>query len=273
MTTSTPPNGRDNRQGKNTVSVLVVDDEPGMAAMVELMLEGHSYEVIGVGDPSTAKSLVDRGVVDLMLLDEMLRNGQHGTDFLAELSKNHADIPVIIITAESNNVETGMKAAKLGAEDCFSKPLNKDRLLKVLGKLRERVLSRRRRVDTRVYNNGNGANGTELMEIEALQKKLREKGLLDRDKQVAHLYSVLARILEHEPEGIVFDKDGMIHLSVEDTAEVIDLSPVRIQALVAENRVQAIRPSGHDLFISLSSALLYKTEGRMRPWGRRRVRS
>ncbi len=66
----------------------------------------------------------------------------------------------------------------------------------------------------------------------------------------------------YKPKVFVIGENDEIYLSVKDTAEVINLSPERIRGLVYEQRIEAIKPGGHDLFISLASAHKYVTKGK-----------
>lgn len=84
----------------------------------------------------------------------------------------------------------------------------------------------------------------------------------------AGLYrSIIAdpRLRGYEPEAIVVDKGGEVFLSAKDAATIINLSPGRLRALVSENRLDAFKPGGHDLFISLHSIDRFIIEGRKAP--------
>lgn len=69
------------------------------------------------------------------------------------------------------------------------------------------------------------------------------------------------------PETLLVNSDDEIYLSVKDISEMLKLSPERIRGLVSEERLIAIKPGGHDLFISVASANTYITEGK-KPAGR-----
>ena len=66
----------------------------------------------------------------------------------------------------------------------------------------------------------------------------------------------------YKPEILLVNADDEIFLSVKDISELFKLSPERIRGLVREERLIAIKPGGHDLFISVVSANQYITEGR-----------
>lgn len=53
-------------------NVLVVDDEPSVRTLVEDILLGEGYPVLGTGDPWEALGLVERQPVRLLLTDVMM---------------------------------------------------------------------------------------------------------------------------------------------------------------------------------------------------------
>ena len=82
------------------------------------------------------------------------------------------------------------------------------------------------------------------------------------------LYEVLITnqfLSGYKPKIVIVDEHDEIYLSIKDTAQVTKLSPERLRGLVREKRLDAIKPGGHDLFISLNSAQQYVIEGRKNP--------
>lgn len=69
----------------------------------------------------------------------------------------------------------------------------------------------------------------------------------------------------YKPDAILIDENDDIYLSIKDAIHITKLSPERLRGLVSENRLDAIRPGGHDLFLSLKSINKYLTEGRKPP--------
>lgn len=68
-----------------------------------------------------------------------------------------------------------------------------------------------------------------------------------------------------KPGVIIIDKDDEIFIPIKVAAKIAKLSPERLRGLVYENRLDAIKPGGHDLFVSLNSVEEYLTEGRKEP--------
>jgi DNA-binding response OmpR family regulator len=106
--------------------VLVVDDEPGVRASFELLLEDH-YTVITVPDGPSAIRAVRSCPIDCVLLDVLLP-GVDGLQVLQELRSLDPTLPVIMVTAV-NALRPGVTAMKLGAHDYIPKPFDEQEVL------------------------------------------------------------------------------------------------------------------------------------------------
>ena len=108
-------------------SILIVDDEPSIVQSLSGLLADEGFEVITASNGYEALKTIDAESPDLVLLDIWMP-GIDGIETLKEIKKNHAVLPVIIITGHGN-VETAVKATKLGAYDLIEKPLNIDKVI------------------------------------------------------------------------------------------------------------------------------------------------
>ena len=108
-------------------SVLVVDDEPSIVQSLSGLLSDEGYKVSTAVDGYEALKVVDSDSPDLVLLDIWMP-GMDGIETLKEIKKYHPHTQVIIITGHGN-VETAVKATKLGAFDLIEKPLSIDKII------------------------------------------------------------------------------------------------------------------------------------------------
>jgi two-component system nitrogen regulation response regulator NtrX len=108
-------------------SVLVVDDEPSIVQSLSGLLADEGYKVSTAVNGYDALKVVDSDSPDLVLLDIWMP-GLDGIETLKEIKKYHPHIQVIIITGHGN-VETAVKATKLGAFDLIEKPLSIDKII------------------------------------------------------------------------------------------------------------------------------------------------
>jgi CheY-like chemotaxis protein len=116
----TPPRGDAGARGPGRV--LIADDDPQMRRLIRGVLRRDGFEVVEAGDGLDALEVVERGGVDLVILDvDMPR--LDGLGVLEELRAQvrTACLPVIVLTAQHG--ETEEKALDLGAHDYLGKPV------------------------------------------------------------------------------------------------------------------------------------------------------
>jgi two-component system, NtrC family, response regulator PilR len=119
------------RAGAGQPMVLVVDDEPDLLELVSLTLGRMSLRTRTASDLSSARRLLKAERFDLCLTDMRLPDGD-GLDLVAWIQEHRAAVPVAVITAHGN-VESAVRALKLGAFDFVSKPLDLAVLRKLVG--------------------------------------------------------------------------------------------------------------------------------------------
>jgi two-component system response regulator PilR (NtrC family) len=111
--------------------VLVVDDEPDLLELVSLTLGRMSLKTRTASDINSARRLLKAERFALCLTDMRLPDGD-GLDLVAWIQEHRASLPVAVITAHGN-VESAVRALKLGAFDFVSKPLDLGVLRKLVG--------------------------------------------------------------------------------------------------------------------------------------------
>jgi DNA-binding response OmpR family regulator len=110
----------------NAAEILIVEDEPSIAEVVELYLHRAGYQVQAVRDGEAALKLLDQHLPDLIVLDVMLP-GMDGFSILRWL-RDRSDVPVIFITARREEVER-IAGLELGADDYVVKPFSPQELV------------------------------------------------------------------------------------------------------------------------------------------------
>ncbi|HEX9396211.1 MAG TPA: response regulator [Burkholderiales bacterium] len=123
--------------------VLVVDDDPDMAAFLARLLAVDGIDADTVGDGETALARVARGAPDLILLDVMLP-GTDGFVICERLKGNAATamIPIVLVTALEDQASR-VRGIRAGADDFLSKPVKREELLARVGTLRKLHETRR----------------------------------------------------------------------------------------------------------------------------------
>jgi two-component system response regulator AtoC len=105
-------------------TILVVDDEPKMRRLLEIMLTQMGYAVQQAADGHAALTFLNAHSVDLVITD--LRMPQlDGIGLLRQLREQQHDVPVIVVTAYGT-VESAVEAMKYGASDYIIRPFELD---------------------------------------------------------------------------------------------------------------------------------------------------
>jgi PAS domain S-box-containing protein len=109
-----------------TQTILVVDDDPDIAQLVRLLLENNGYRVLVAGRGHQALEILQKGAVDLVVLDRLLPDIE-GLEILENLKSTPATshIPVIVLTVVEDDGETIAR----GASAYLTKPIQESVLL------------------------------------------------------------------------------------------------------------------------------------------------
>lgn len=112
-------------------TVLLVEDDTGIAVPLSRALQREGHEVLVVGDGYSALSCAGHQRVDLLVLDLGLP-GMDGLDVCRRLRRTRPDLPVLMLTARTDEVDfvVGLDA---GADDYVAKPF---RLAELLARVR-----------------------------------------------------------------------------------------------------------------------------------------
>src|SRR6516225_1925645 len=112
--------------------ILIVDDEPGIRNSLSGVLTDEGYTVTAVSTGEACLEEVTKSPVSLVLLDVWL-DGIDGLETLARVQEVPAeDRPVVVMISGHGNIETAVKATKLGAYDFLEKPLSIEKTMVVV---------------------------------------------------------------------------------------------------------------------------------------------
>src|SRR5687767_9179389 len=120
-------------------SILIVDDEPGVRSALGGVLRDEGYEVDAVDSGEACLERLARQTYDVVVLDIWLP-GIDGLATLARMRERQIDVQVVIISGHGN-IESAVRAIKMGAFDFVEKPLTLEKtVLVVRNALRQRTL-------------------------------------------------------------------------------------------------------------------------------------
>src|ERR1700738_1738062 len=103
-------------------AVLVVDDEPDLCELLSLTLQRMDLSPRTANTIAAAQRMLKAERYDLCLTDMQLPDG-NGLELVQWIQQYSPEVPVAVITAHGN-METAVRALKLGAFDFVSKPLD-----------------------------------------------------------------------------------------------------------------------------------------------------
>jgi DNA-binding NtrC family response regulator len=125
-------------------TILIVDDDESIRDTLEAILK-RDYAVIKVGDGETALRVAESEEVNVILLDIMLP-GMGGLEVLERIKERFEDIDVIMITVV-REIDSVVKAMKLGAYDYIGKDFDYDEVITLI----DRVMEKQRKDRELIY--------------------------------------------------------------------------------------------------------------------------
>ncbi|NVM64643.1 DNA-binding response OmpR family regulator [Mucilaginibacter sp. SG538B] len=107
--------------------VLLVEDEPVLAEIVQESLQSRGFEVVYADTIARAKGVYYDNKPDIIVLDVMLPDGS-GFDFARQIRNVDTDLPVIFLTSRSlpQDVVEGFES---GGNDYLKKPFSLEELI------------------------------------------------------------------------------------------------------------------------------------------------
>jgi two-component system NtrC family response regulator len=122
-------------------TILCVDDEPAIGAVMEHTLAAQGHTPIIAAGVERALETLDHAAVDLIITDYIMP-GLNGLDLIDQLQRNGSQIPVILMTGFCS-IENAVTAIKRGAVDYLVKPVTGETLEVAVTQALESVRLRR----------------------------------------------------------------------------------------------------------------------------------
>lgn len=222
--------------------VLVVDDEPEIAALVAYHLARASYRVRTAADGPEAFRALDTERPDLIVLDVLLP-GLSGLEVLKTL---HARpeleaVPVVLLTARGGEAER-IEGLRLGADDYITKPFSPQELVLRIGAILRRVTQEPSTHSGRVLR-----SGPFTIDLDATRVQVDGHGL-----ELTPIEFRLLQVLV-ERRGRVQSRSQLLHAAWDTTAQIttrtVDMHVTRLRAKLGEaaDYLETVRGFGYRL--------------------------
>jgi DNA-binding NtrC family response regulator len=110
--------------------VLVIDDDPGLPEVLELLLSREGYDALHAGTVKDGLDRVAAAVPDVVITDLKLPDGT-GLDVIRHVHRERPELPLILITSYSS-LDSAIGALRAGAVDYLIKPFENEDLLRAV---------------------------------------------------------------------------------------------------------------------------------------------
>lgn len=121
------------------INILVIEDEENIRNIISKVLSRQGYHVFEAGSAEEGLDMIDKNVINLIVLDLSLPN-MDGYDFTKELRDANIDIPILMATARQLPSDKH-KGFIVGTDDYMTKPIDMDEFV-----LRIKALLRRSKI-------------------------------------------------------------------------------------------------------------------------------
>lgn len=207
----------------NGTKILVIEDEPSIAEIVNLYLRRAGYTVEVMQDGQAALDSLSAGLPDLVILDLMLP-GLDGLSITRWL-RDRSDVPIIMVTARREESDR-IAGLEMGADDYVVKPFSPQELVS-----RVRAVLRR----TRLSSEDNAEKPTTLGEI-TINPSTRMVNLRDQEIILtAREFDMLWLLIRHPRQ--VFTRDQLLE-RVWGISEYIDPGTVTVHVRRLREKIE-----------------------------------
>ncbi|HET7032038.1 MAG TPA: response regulator [Casimicrobiaceae bacterium] len=103
-------------------TIMIVDDEPEVRAVLEEYFAAHGYAAIGAESAAAAKAIAADKPVDLALVDINMP-GEDGLSLARHLRERYAKIAIVMLTSAGTVVDR-IVGLEMGADDYVAKPFD-----------------------------------------------------------------------------------------------------------------------------------------------------
>ncbi|MFW5498587.1 MULTISPECIES: response regulator [unclassified Maridesulfovibrio] len=111
--------------------ILIVDDEDRFRESLKRILEQSGFDAVAVADGMAALHVLERGEVDVVLLDSNMPN-LPGEDVFTIIKEHGIAVEIILLTGFPV-IENALRMMRNGVFDYLAKPVSIEQLLSVIG--------------------------------------------------------------------------------------------------------------------------------------------
>jgi DNA-binding NtrC family response regulator len=171
-------------------TLLAIDDEPGMLALVERFARALDFNVVCHGGGQGALDHLTQVHPDAVLVDLQMP-GLNGLEVLRAIRTVDPDCAVVLMTGHAS-VDSAIEAVRLGALDYLTKPLDFERLRELLTGVVKGIERREK-----------------LLRIDAdVARQFEFQGMIGRSAPMQELFDSIRRLTPHVRTVLVTGETG-----------------------------------------------------------------
>lgn len=123
-----PLSSAESMQAKSANAILIIDDQADMAALIAHHLKSDGYRTLIAGSGAEARSQLQLGTPDLILLDVLMHDA-NGFDLCREIKATRETqmVPIVMVTSLDSK-EDRIQGIEAGCDEFLSKPVHRDEL-------------------------------------------------------------------------------------------------------------------------------------------------
>jgi two-component system, NtrC family, response regulator AtoC len=172
-------------------SVLVVDDEAEIRALLSDLLGEEGYTVRTAGTGADAIETIATDLPDLVMMDVKLPD-QDGIAVLKTLKREHPDLEVIVMTAFGGS-STAIKAMEQGAYDYVTKPFEIDDLLATL---------------KRVFEHADMSHEVASLRLELGKSAAERERIVGSSKPMLEVFKLIGKVASADATVLITGESG-----------------------------------------------------------------
>jgi two-component system response regulator HydG len=173
------------------IQILVIDDEPSHCEATAEALATAGYDCIQAHSAREGLRLIERGGIDIIVTDLVLKADIDGLDILRRALQLLDDCEVIVVTGHGT-IPSAVEAIQLGATSYLTKPLNVKELRSVVAKAAANLQLRRENRELR----------------QSLDKHFGFEQIRGNDPKILRILDTLHQIAPTDATVIVYGESG-----------------------------------------------------------------
>jgi DNA-binding NtrC family response regulator len=174
----------------SSAAILVVDDHRASADGLAELLRADGFETFVAFDVVSGLSILEEQAVDVVIADLVIP-GMDGLDFLMAVRERWPALPFVILTGHGT-IESAVDATRRGAYEYLTKPIDPERLARVVEKALEKRKLELENIDLRTR----------------LYEKYSFDRLIGRSKPMQEIYGLIARIAPTNATVLIYGESG-----------------------------------------------------------------